>query len=293
MAFVEENLRLAELVIVANENKKYFDYLNACLNKAGFESLKSFVAADDQEAVPFLIDFLSGKYPTETKLYDGVFQPYSDSKAQWFFLGWVFRDAPAQRLQPLIKTAKGSSPLDKKVHLLNVVRKQCRVIFPEETAWEWVAIREVVTDRLEGSRRAKKGALFEVIVRDLIRTILAENKLALTVADSEIRLENETYDISVKGKHGTLLIPVKTRETMGGGHAHIFTRDIRESIARASSANYLIFPIIIAESWTGDLTDLAVDDYIFVSKNPNQIEEIKPMLKSELEKRLPTFRSLV
>ena len=76
---------------------------------------------------------------------------------------------------------------------------------------------------------------------------------------------------------------------MGGGHAHIFTRDIRESISRAIKSDYYVFPIIIAESWTGNLSDLAVDDYIYLQKNSNQIEEIKPLLKNELKSRLPVF----
>jgi len=293
MEYIEENLRLSELVSVANGNKKYFDYFLNCLKEYGFHSLKSFVDADDIQAKTFLYQFLKGNFPTTINLYDGVFSPYSDQKARWLLLGWIFRDAPAQRLQPLIKTSKGKDSLEKKVHLINVIRNQCSQIFPEENSWEWLVIREVFIDRLEGSRRAKKGALFEVIVRDIIRKILKDNSLPLEVADSEIKLENETYDISIKGNKGTLLIPVKTRETMGGGHAHIFTRDIRESISRAIKSDYYVFPIIIAESWTGNLSDLAVDDYIYLQKNSNQIEEIKPLLKNELNSRLPVFKKLV
>ena len=44
-------------------------------------------------------------------------------------------------------------------------------IFPEDASWTWFA-KEVFIDRLEGSRRAKKGTLFEVIVRELLEKFL-------------------------------------------------------------------------------------------------------------------------
>jgi hypothetical protein len=58
------------------------------------------------------------------------------------------------------------------------------------------------------------------------------------VGDKQIKVEDETYDVQVKGELGTLLIPVKTRETMGGGHALLFTRDIFKSIMVASGQGY-------------------------------------------------------
>ena len=46
--------------------------------------------------------------PSELRLFDGLSRPYaSTGKAKWYFLVWLFRDAPAQRLQPLLAHLQG------------------------------------------------------------------------------------------------------------------------------------------------------------------------------------------
>ena len=289
---IVENIRLRELVLVANKNKEIFDYFVVFLTRNGILSLQDFIKLDEASGLRILTKFFNEDLPESVILYDGIFSPYDQTKAKWFLIGWILRDAPAQRLQPILQNVKGATLNERKANLLNIIRMQCAVIFPEPSSWEWTAIREVFIDRLEGSRRAKKGALFEVIVRDILSGIIESHTLDLKVNKSEIRLENETYDVSVIGSKKTLLIPVKTRETMGGGHAHIFTRDIRESISRAAVAGYEVFPIIIAESWTGDISDLSTSNTIMLPMNPNQIEKIKPVLKRELETRIDILKSL-
>lgn len=176
--------------------------------------------------------------------------------------------------------------------MLNSVREYVRSILPLPEDWEWAVIKEVVIDRLEGSRRAKKGTLFEIIVRRALRTMFDDNGIPLDVPDSEVRLGGETYDVQVNGDKGTILMPVKTRETMGGGHAYIFTRDIYKSVSVASQSGYNCVPVVIAESWTGDLAALECDDFIYIPVNPNQVTRIEPLLKAELSTRLDTFREI-
>lgn len=83
-----------------------------------------------------------------------------------------------------------------------------------------------------------------------------KDKLALSIEKTQIKLGGETYDVKVSGNRATILIPVKTRETMGIGHALFFTRDIHKAIAVAEASGYQCIPVIIAESWTGDLAAL-------------------------------------
>jgi len=162
-------------------------------------------------------------------------------------------------------------------------------IFPEMQRWDWIAISEVVIDRLEGSRRAIKGTLFEAIVRRHLSSLFENLAVPLAIGATEIRLGGETYDVSVVGRKGQILIPVKTRETMGGGHSMLFTRDIHKSIFAAHEAGFDCLPIIIAESWGGDLTTLACKDHIYINMNPNQVLELEPVLAKELAMRLPAF----
>lgn len=147
--------------------------------------------------------------------------------------------------------------------------------------------------RLEGSRGALKGTLFEEIIRRNLLKIFDAFKLSLTVSEREVRINQETYDVQVSGSNGSILIPVKTRETMGGGHALLFTRDIYKSISVAETNGFNCVPIIIAESWGGDLAALTCEHYIYIQFNPNQIAEIEPILAQKLQELLPLFRKIV
>jgi hypothetical protein len=84
-----------------------------------------------------------------------------------------------------------------------------------------------------------------------------------------IKVGRHNIDISARlyPKEGDsivdLLIPVKTRETEGGGHSHIFTRDIMSAIndIKRELTNYHIAVIIIAENWSS-LEMKGIDDAI-------------------------------
>lgn len=76
----------------------------------------------------------------------------------------MLRDAPQQRLQPILSKMPGSA-LDKKIAIIMILIEYIRPIFNTALQWEWPSISEVMLQRLEGSRRALKGNLFEAIVR--------------------------------------------------------------------------------------------------------------------------------
>jgi hypothetical protein len=120
------------------------------------------------------------------------------------------------------------------------------------------------------------------------------HELPLQVAGAQVKIGDETYDVQVKGNAGTVLIPVKTRETMGGGHALLFTRDIYKSILVAAEQGYICVPIVIAESWTGDLSELDTALYIYIQANPNQVAYVEAQLRQKLEAELlPLLKNIV
>ena len=294
MPFVIENLRFKELAIVAAQNRVAFEDLVAFLRIEGYVSLHAFIIdSDEGKARAAITRYLRRPLPVEVALYDGIARPYSADKAKWLLLGWILRDAPEQRLRPMVSTMPGNSAIEKQSYLFNELRKHVAQVFPEPERWTWIVICEVVIDRLEGSRRAIKGTLFEVIVRRNLTDLFTQNGMKLKVSDVEIKLGGETYDVKIDGKRGQILLPVKTRETMGGGHALLFTRDIHKSISVAHEAGFDCLPIIIAESWAGDLSALDCEDHIYINRNPNQLSEVEPLLRDELAKRLPAFRALM
>ena len=110
---------------------------------------------------------------------------------------------------------------------------------------------------------------------------------------TQVKIEDETYDVQVTGSAGTILIPVKTQETMGGGHSLLFARDIYKSIMVAAEKGYTCVPIVIAESWAGDLEELQSELYIYIQANPNQVATIEPILAQKLaEELLPLLENI-
>jgi len=291
--FAVENIRLKELAIIAEQNRPAFEDFCHFIQTCGYASLHEFVLHEDMErAEGAILAYLTRTLPQDIALYDGIARPYAAAKGKWLLLGWVLRDAPEQRLRPMISSMERASGVAKQAALLNRVRAYVSEVYPEKERWGWIAISEVIADRLEGSRRAIKGTLFEAIVRRLLQKIFKEHGFDAKVSDVEIKLEGETYDVSIVGRAGQILIPVKTRETMGGGHALLFTRDIHKSISAAHEAGFDCLPVIIAESWAGDLNTLACKDFVYINLNPNQIMEVEPILEAELRQRLPAFQAL-
>ena len=291
MDFVLYNLRLKELVAIVQENKQFFDDFVIFLNEVGYSSVLDFIQEpSDQKATSIIGRYLSRK--SNVKLYDGLLRPYSNSKAKWYFLAWLLRDAATQRLQPLLSSVPGKNDSERKSYLINEIRKFVEPLFPFPESWEWPAISEVMLARLEGSRRALKGTIFEELVRRNLREIINQNNLPLDVSKTQVKINDETYDVEVIGASGSLLIPVKTRETMGGGHALLFTRDIYKSIMVATEIGHKCVPIVIAESWSGDFDTLKSELYIYIQANPNQVVAIEPLLAEKLSELLPLLESL-
>lgn len=286
-----ENLRLRELIAIVRANQAFYDEFVDYLKSQGYADVSEFISEpSDEKALEIITAYLRSSSGSE--LYNGLKRPYSPSKARWYFLAWLLRDAPAQRLEPLLKDVPGDSPVDRKAHLLNEVRKFVSPLLPEAEHWTWPVISEVMLARLEGSRRAIKGMGFQKIIRQCLRDFFEKHKIELDVSDKELRIDNETYDVVIKGKVSSILMPVKTRETMGGGHAHLFTRDIERPIRVAKGHNYNCIPVIIAELWSGNLESLETAHYIYIQANPNQVELVIAELREELEKLVGVFKEL-
>ena len=288
---IVENTRLRELVFIVDANAPYFREVEAFLKTEGYASIHAFVNEPRrQKAEKVLRKYFQAVFTSV--LRDGIGQPYNPKTAKWYFAAWLFRDAPAQRLTPLLRAVSGGTREAKQVTLLNLIREATRTIFPKEESWTWAAVSEVMLARLEGSRRALRGGQFEKTVRQMLTDITSRNGIAVTVTSTQVKLFDETYDVEVVGKNGKILIPVKTRETMGGGHASLFTRDIHKAVAVAGTNGFICIPVVIAESWGGDLSSLPCPAHIHIALNPNRTAEIESQLKQQLESHLDVFRAI-
>jgi len=230
--FIVENLRLGELVAIVRQNQKFYQDFCMFLRERGYSNLHSFIKEpEDGKAAKVLGEYMARQ--SDVQLLDGLGRPYRDSVARWYFLAWMLRDAPAQRLQPLLSGIEGGTLDERRINLLNRLRKFVGPLFPEAGNWSWPALSEVMLARLEGSRRALKGTRFEEVVRKSLKAVFIKNSVRLKIGDGQVRISEETYDVHIIGDKKAILLPVKTRETMGGGHANLFTRDIFKAVSVA------------------------------------------------------------
>lgn len=287
--FVVDNLRLQELTAIVEQNKPFYDAFLVFLQQFGYVNVASFIHDEDSVKARTVIELYLQNSSGAT-LYDGLGRPYTNGKAKWYFLAWILRDAPAQRLEPLLRSVNGASLEEKKAVLINHLREFISPLFPDSEKWTWPVVSEIMLARLEGSRRALKGTRFESLVRRLLTELFSENGISLTVGDKQITLSDETYDVQVVSEKSKILIPVKTRETMGDGHANLFTRDIFKSVSVAQESGYSCIPVVIAESWGGDLNSLSCKDLIYIQANPNQTDKILLTLAHEFELLMPMWK---
>lgn len=259
--------------------------LNQIIMSATKKQIKSIIAACYSE--------VEEKRPL---LFDGIGRVYPHSKACFYFFAWMIRDAPQQRLAPLIARMRKQTRKRKQKVLQKVdaeTETLVELIFEYRSyvrSFDWLTVREVVIDRLEGSRRSIKGHHLEATVRTALITAF-QNYYAIygnygkyykkvSIADKQIKIGSHTIDFSAvltsfDGESTEkILLPIKTRETEGGGHAHLFTRDIMAAVSdlKSDDSSYHILAVIIAQNWS--ISELGtinakIDRVFHFNLNPN------------------------
>jgi hypothetical protein len=265
------HVRLIDLTKLADQAKAFYDWVEIRFQTSLSQSislnelLNSISQSELENAIK---DCYQAKEEVDLPLlFDGIGRSYSHSKACFYFFSWLIRDAPQQRLAPLIQRIirnSGKNRLDVEVSVLAALIYKYR---DHVKTFSWDAIREVIIDRLEGSRRSIKGHEKEIIVRTALVAAIQEFFAqhgnygvygGIEIPDRQVMVGNESYDVSanlldLNGERiRRILIPIKTRETEGGGHAHLFSRDITAAInaVKYDNTNDYLIVIIVARSWS-------------------------------------------
>lgn len=260
--------RLVELTKLADQAKPFYNWvekqfqllldnkhnLNENLSQSTKEQIKSGISLCFNPSG-------QGNLPL---LFDGIGRPYKHPKACYYFFAWIIRDAPQQRLSGHVRELIQKTSRNRADAQIDVLTELIYEYRSNVKTFEWQAIREIIIDRLEGSRRSLKGHEKEVIVRtallEAIQTFYVENEnygiyTNVEIYKKQIKINNETYDVGAKllddeGRtQKRILLPVKTRETQGGGHSHLFSRDLTSAIASAPDDDIIIV-VIVAKSWS-------------------------------------------
>ncbi len=290
------HIRLVELSQLADQAKPFYSWvektfqrvlntnglLDEILHVSSKEQLENCIrqcySANEQQGLPIL--------------FDGIGRSYPHQKACYYFFSWMVRDAPKQRLEPLLQRIVRQSKrrrVDVEVQALAALIYKYR---QNLRTFSWDAVREVIIDRLEGSRRSISGHERETVVRSALLTAVQQYFIdhsnygiytKVEIPAGQIKIGNETYDVSARliGAEGQgvrdILVPVKTRETEGGGHSHLFTRDIMSAInaVRVNRAGSFVIAVIVAKNWAfreaGIVRD-RVDHAAIFDLSPNQFQ---------------------
>ncbi|MEA5530343.1 hypothetical protein VB638_12235 [Dolichospermum sp. UHCC 0684] len=287
------HFRLVELSRLADQAKPFYDWVEKTAKKVTgshreLSEILMLTGRDDLTAI------VNGCYQeVEEKrplLFDGIGRVYPHNKACFFFFAWMIRDAPQQRLAPLISRMRQIEKIDKLVAETDTLVELILEYRSYVKSFSWLTVREVIIDRLEGSRRSIKGHHLESSVRTAIITAF-QNYFSIysnygkykkiDIAESQIKIGNHTIDVSVKltpldnSLPESLLIPIKTRETEGGGHSHIFTRDIIAAVRelKEDESKYYIVAVIVALNWSiSELENInnQIDKVYHFNVNPNK-----------------------
>ncbi len=289
--------RLVDLTKLADQAKPFYDWIEfrfqQQLSKTGSLDEILRTASKDEIRSAILNCYSAEQEGNLPLLFDGIGRNYPHLKACYYMFSWLIRDAPQQRLSPLIQRIVRNSKnrrIDSEIEVLSTLIHKYR---GNVKTFSWLAIREIIVDRLEGSRRSIKGHEKETVVRTALLIAIQAffekhgnygKYSRIELADKEVMIGNETFDVSAnlinaQGKcEQRILIPIKTRETEGGGHAHLFTRDIKSAMNAVkfdNTADFLVV-IIVAQNWSEREIDIIrnmVDHVAIFSSSPNEFTE--------------------
>lgn len=295
--------RLIELMKLADQAKPFYDWVEAAFREVLRRKLplgNILETATPEEIARCLASCFRARDRNLPILFDGVGRAYSHRLACYYFFAWLARDAPVQRLGPLItriRKASGQGMDEVRIAALTALIVGYR---DELGAFSWPALREVIADRLEGSRRSIKGHEREIVVRIALATAIQNYYsergnygiyASAHIPKKQIKIGVETYDVSVElrdesGKRiRRLLVPVKTRETEGGGHSSLYARDIAPafSAARVHSPGDFVIAVIVARNWSETEAVISqVDHAAIFDLSPNDFEMFDEAKQQEL-----------
>lgn len=285
--------RLVELSTLADQAKPFYDWIEKIAKKqtGSHKTLNEIILSASKQNLFNIINYCYNE-SDENKplLFDGIGRIYPHKKACFYFFAWIIRDAPQQSLTPLITRMRKLENIDK---VLAETETLVELIYEYKyyvKSFEWLTVREIIIDRLEGSRRSIKGHHLEASVRTALITSFQYyfsiygnygKYEKVNIADKQIKIGNHTVDVSAEliaidgSQKEILLIPIKTRETEGGGHAHIFTRDIIAAVRdlKEDSNKYHIMAVIIAQNWSAlelENIDDQIDLIFHFDMSPNK-----------------------
>jgi hypothetical protein len=225
--------RLIELSNLADQAKPFDDWREKVAKQiTGYnKSLSEILFTSSKLQINQIISaYYINEQEEKPLLFDGIGRVYEHAKACFYFFAWMIRDAPQQRLSPLVSRMQKLDNIEKiAAETDTLVELLCEYRNIVKT-FDWQTIREIIIDRLEGSRRSISGHKIEASVRTSFVAAIQHyysvyNNYGkfrkIELADKQIKIGRHTVDVSAQlipkntVNVENILIPVKTRETEG------------------------------------------------------------------------------
>jgi hypothetical protein len=302
------HLRLVDLVNLADQIKPFYLWIEKIFQETlqTENRLEEIILSSSAEQLSLCIS--ASYFPVQTNnipvLFNGVGKTYPHHVACFYFFAWIIRDASKQRLAPLIqKIVKGTGKtrIQIEIEVITLLIIEYRSLLK---TFSWEVIREIVIDRLEGSRRSIRGHEKEQIIRKAlvmaIQTYFSQFSTygifsRVEILVSQVMINNESYDVGINmfDSDGDitkrLFVAIKTRETEGGGHSHLFSRDISSAIdaIKLANKNDYLMVVIIAKNWSQREVDnlvQKVDNLIIVNQSPSDFIGFNSNTQKKLER---------
>jgi hypothetical protein len=288
--------RLVELTKLADQAKPFYDWLESRVSghlaaSGSLDEILQRTGKADLEAA--ILACYGAKNETNLPLlFDGVGRSYPHAKACYYMFSWLIRDAPQQRLGPLVQRISRQAKIGRSEAEAQALAALIEKYRANVRTFAWEALREVIIDRLEGSRRSLKGHEKEVIVRTALSAAVQDffathgdygEYTQVELPAREVAIGNESFDVSANllDAEGCcqrrVLVTIKTRETEGGGHAHLFTRDIKAALraVKFDNADDFLVAVIVARNWSereAEAIRQMVDHAAIFNVSPNEFE---------------------
>lgn len=298
--------RLVDLTMLADQAYAFYEWIERAARTelrttdSLDEILRSRSEAELQRAI---LACYRAPVTGRAVLLDGGGRNYRHEKACYFFFAWAIRDAPQQRLAPLVNRVVRSSKVTRVQAEAEVLARLFVTYRDNVRTFGWSSMREVVIDRLEGSRRSIRGHAKEVVVRTAVASAVQQfytvngnygRYATVDIPEGQIKIGTQTFDVSVSltGATGVtrrrILMPIKTRETEGGGHAHLFTRDVQAALeaVRSINADDYVAAVIVAANWAPreiESVKAEVDHAVILDMNPNEFERLSDVEQVRLQ----------
>ncbi len=138
--------RLVELSKLADQAKPFYDWVEKTAKKqtGSHQSLNEILmGATKQNLSDIILACYGETEENRPLLFDGIGRVYHHAKACFYFFAWIIRDAPQQRLAPLIARMRKLEGIERLAAETDTLVELIYEYKSYVKSFDWMAVREI------------------------------------------------------------------------------------------------------------------------------------------------------